>query len=362
MNRSKPNGTPVILPEPAPAFLASLECTVKPNTAKHYRSSLRSFYRFLLSRKLDLRTVKRSHLEEWYKQLYSRGLSASARCAQISSVRRYLEWLWDQEQLALNPRLLFRREDFPKLPQYLPRPLPPLVDIELTQRLELSDSRYAWGLLLLRYTGMRIGEMRSLPWDCLRSDERDIVFIKVPLGKLDNERLVPLESKAHALVCKLQCLAPLPRSLLIEYPEGGKITYNHMREALREIVSGIKTTEPITSHRFRHTYATTLLNAGASLETVMKLLGHRDIHMTLRYADVTQHTITKEFFAAVEQIQKNLSLPRSGPATYCFDPISALDDLAHWLTGSQTINMSKRIACLKRLARFKNHFEKILAG
>ena len=55
---------------------------------------------------------------------------------------------------------------------------------------------------------------------------------------------------------------------------------------------------PITSHRFRHTSATTKLRAGVSLPVVRKLLGHQHLQTTLQYAETDLRTMQQELVAA----------------------------------------------------------------
>jgi site-specific recombinase XerD len=54
---------------------------------------------------------------------------------------------------------------------------------------------------------------------------------------------------------------------------------------------GLDIPGPVVSHRLRHTYATELLNAGQSIIAVMKLLGHRSLRMTMRYAAITHRPV-----------------------------------------------------------------------
>jgi hypothetical protein len=85
----------------------------------------------------------------------------------------------------------------------------------------------------------------------------------------------------------------------------------------------------MVTHRLRHTYATALLSAGVGLPTLMKLLGHNNYHMTLRYADITQKTDGREYFEALSRIEHryadniNVSIPQ-GQDT---DPVKILSDV-----------------------------------
>jgi hypothetical protein len=154
----------------------------------------------------------------------------------------------------------------------------------------------------------------------------------VPLGKLDNERLVPISDSTCRLIEALQRVGG-PRRHLLERASGGVIAYQEFRLALQRAADGLHDGAPITTHRLRHSYATTLLNAGMSLVAVMKLLGHRDYRMTLRYTAITQETVGKEYFEALSRLEARYAAVRTAAACAGADlnPIKALNDVVAWV-------------------------------
>lgn len=292
------------LPNDAENFLAQLEPTTRPSTQLGHRHRLQRLHRWLDENGVAAEEITRHDIVRWAQYLHEQGLAPVTRLGILITVRMYLWYLADEGVLQEAPDSLIRRSDMPKLPKYLPRPLSPDVDHELRRRLEASSSPLQWGLLLMRNTGLRIGELRSLGYDCLRMDERGRRFIKVPLGKLQSERLVPIDHSTLEIIERLRATDTSNRTWLVQAVPDRQTSYYRLRRELSIACAGIDTPEPVTSHQLRHTYATTLINAGMSLTGLMHLLGHRDIRMTLRYAAVTLETVGREYFQALEVLEQ----------------------------------------------------------
>ena len=174
----------------------------------------------------------------------------------------------------------------------------------------------------MRHTGLRIGELVSLPFDCMYKSTDGTICLKVPLGKMDTERLVPLSPNVILLIKEFQEFARQrtkngahPRGLFV-HSSGRPLKtqsfhYSFIDVKKRLILSGkiVETeAEQINPHRLRHTYATTLLTGGMNIVVLQKLLGHRAIRMTLRYAEVVPTKITEDYFAALNVLETHRAL------------------------------------------------------
>jgi site-specific recombinase XerD len=138
-------------------------------------------------------------------------------------------------------------------------------------------------VLLARATGVRIGELVDLELDCVHEIQGQGAWLKVPLGKLDTERMVPLDDEAVALVDRIVAVRSPGRPL--PHPRHGRpveflLTHHGKRlspDAIRAELARAADAAglgKITSHQLRHTYATALVNAGVSLQALMAILGH----------------------------------------------------------------------------------------
>ncbi len=303
----KPKAAP--LPESAQDFVAALQAVIKPATCHGYRADLRDFYAWLAAQDLTVEAFDRPAAERWLKSLADRGLVPGTRKTRIFNVRSYLQWLLERDAFAADPDDLLRSSDLPKIPSYLPRPYPMEADRELQQRFRQSGTVYGQALFLMRRSGVRIGELVRLEPSCLEEDLHGNFFLKVPLGKLDNERLVPLDDETRQLVAVLhkQCPVGAPFLLVPQYARQTLVV--RLRATLKDAAKGLDIPGPVVSHRLRHTYATELLNTGVSMVAIMKLLGHRSLSMTMRYAAITQQTVVEEFTTAMAKILSRYELP-----------------------------------------------------
>ncbi len=322
-------GVPEPLISPLVTYLERLLATHARETVSHICSRLAHFGRHLAAVDPGIASLadldRRRHIETFLTataQATRRDglpLAASERRARIITVNRLLtdiaEWGWPDAPVR---RLVFPR-DIPRLPRPLPRYLPLDVDRRLVAALHASARRQpALALLLARATGLRIGELVDLELDCVHEIAGHGVWLKVPLGKLATERMVPIDDEILALVDELVALRspgrPLPHprdgrptEFLLTH-HGRRLSFTSIRKELRRVAAeaGLGA---ITPHQLRHTYATALVNAGVPLQTLMALLGHVSAAMSLRYGRLFDATVKADYERALEQAKAHLGGP-----------------------------------------------------
>ena len=149
---------------------------------------------------------------------------------------------------------------------------------------------------------MRIGECADLSYDCLRAIAPNEWAIHVPLGKLKTERMVPIDASVSELIQRLRffrSLDPLRADgRLLARPSSKNALVRQLRDYLHQVCYSLGFSTLIVPHQFRHTYATELLRAGISFPVLMKLLGHTNPEMTMRYVDVALTDLQREFHQA----------------------------------------------------------------
>jgi site-specific recombinase XerD len=276
------------------------------------------------------------------------------------------------EQLAWTQQLpalahLLGRDDVPRKQHRLPRPLTPEQDQLIQQELLRRNDLVSNILLLLRHTGMRIGECVDLSVDCLRTLGPKQWAIHVPLGKLKTERWVPVDSMVCQLVERIRSLRPLDAPpagrLLLARPRGRFLLIRKLRAALREVSAAAGIAARIVPHQFRHTYGTEMLRAGVGFAAVMKLLGHKSPHMTLEYLEITQQDLQREFHlarshprhSAPSRALSSASPPRPD-LTSLIDSLKITQQVVEMFRRSLTEDSPRRL-----LDRVANRLTKILA-
>ena len=290
--------------------IQTLALTLRPRTIACYHWSARRFLSYLREAFPQVHQLadlgRDPHLLGWFRSLCEQRppLSNRSRAILLLAIRRLLQ------DLAANghslPSDLIRPKDFPPQPRYLPKPLSSEDDRLLQQELRRTADLPAQALLLTRTTGIRIGECIDLAVDCLHQIGTDQWALHVPLGKLHTERLVPVDDDVRQIVARilsLRALAPLSSvtksaDLLLPRNSGHGALYQSLTLALAQNAKRAGCTSRPTPHRLRHTYASEMLRLGVSLPSLMQILGHKDIRMTMRYVEVTQQDLHREFHTA----------------------------------------------------------------
>jgi len=311
------------------AAIQSVTTSMSDSTKGRYRTTAEYFLRYLAEHHPDVRALDQlrrdPHVLGWLAWLASQHppLVKSTRSLHVISLRRLMEELaWLHERPALVR--LFHPDDVPQPAARLPRPLTPeqdrLIQQELLRRNDLTSN----ALLLIRYTGIRIGECVDLSFDCLRLLAPGQWALHVPLGKLNTERLVPIEDSVCQLVHRLRFfrfLSTVPTDgLLLARRRNRSALLRELRTALTQVRTALGITRPLVPHMFRHTFATEMMRSGVSFAALMNLLGHSTPKMTLLYSEFTQTDLQREFRAARSQPRHLVPPPKAATSTIGLKP------------------------------------------
>jgi len=351
--------------------IASLGAALTPETIRHYRGTVRSFLTYLGATYPDVSSLAQLRRDPHVLGWMSCRRSQTPALTTNSYINLLIALRWTFHELAWMNELpdlahLIRREDIPRLPYRLPRPLSPEQDQLLQREFLRRNDLGANAFLLIRHTGMRIGECADLASDCLRSTGPDQWAVHVPLGKLKTERLVPVDPFLCKFVQRLRFFRSLEQlpddGFLLPRPRSKEALLRQLRDYLHQVCHEIGLSTRIVPHQFRHTYASEMLRAGVSLPALMNLLGHVDPDMTMRYLDVTLTDLKREF-----------QLARSKPRHLTPPPKAPLPSLRTGLNGvidalaaaQHVLEMFRRNLpdgpTRTRLGRLTNRLTKILA-
>lgn len=261
----------------------------KPKTHQRYRQVLEHFERILGRRKFieavvraDIDDYKTVRSQEKSEQHPNRQITPRTINFEVSVLRTFFYFLINERGLAIeNPCARFKSL---KDPQAKAKRKPPTyAQKDLDHLFAACDDyeRTIFATLLL--TGLREEELCFLAWrDVELSDQANALVRVSGEGKAGfspkdyEEREIPISRELAKL------LAKLPRKSEWVFPTKTGRRMTHLLRRLKEIAAATEV-QNATLHKFRHTYATRLLESGSDIVTVQKLMGHSDIETTRQY-------------------------------------------------------------------------------
>jgi integrase len=326
-------------------YIRARSAVLRPKSVESLVNDLLPFAGYLTAsepRLTSLHQLERSHVEgyltwnrtrPWRGQRAAAGkgrvISAAVAQSTVLSLRNMLDdiaaWGWEE---APTRRLVFAA-DVPKLGQPLPRALPPDVDDALMNAVAGLDDTFARiGLTILRGAGLRAGELLDLEIGSIIDYGPAGTWLRVPLGKLATERMVPLDAATLAALDEWAAQrgahrpVPHPRTgALTDFlftARGHRLGATRLRNGLLAAAQSAGLRGPggdvltITCHQLRHTWATGLANAGMSLQALMALLGHVTPQMTIRYATLASPTLRAAYDQAMGKMRRQFTLTPAG--------------------------------------------------
>jgi integrase/recombinase XerD len=262
------------------------------NTVDAYRRDLDDFAGFLKPRGQTLGEAESDHLRAYLARLDGAGMAERTIARRLSALRQFYRFLLAEAVRADDPTLIL---DSPRRG----RPLPKFLGEDQVGRL-LDAAQVRGGgegarlvalLELLYGTGLRVSELVGLPLAAVLRDVRVLIV----RGKGDKERMVPLgEPACDAVAAWLPFRAEaLKRQraaspwLFPSHGESGHLTRHRFAQLLKDLAAdaGLDPRK-VSPHVLRHAFASHLLDHGADLRSVQKMLGHADISTTQIYTHV----------------------------------------------------------------------------
>ncbi len=278
----------------AEAFLEmmAVERAAAKNTLTAYGRDLADAAGFLAGRGQDLGDASAEDIEAYFAALGARGLSPATASRRRAAVRQFYRFVLGEGWRADDPS---RRVEAPKRG----RPLPKVLSRDEVDRLIAAAGakdgaqglRLGCVVELIYASGLRISELTALPLAALA---RDPAYLMVT-GKGGKDRLAPLNAAARqAVKAYLEVRKVfLPKGdaanpwLFPSRGKAGRMTPRRFAQLLDEAAAdaGVDPAR-VSPHVLRHAFATHLLEGGADLRVVQKLLGHADIATTQIYTHV----------------------------------------------------------------------------
>jgi site-specific recombinase XerD len=241
-------------------------------------------------------------IDAWIEASFRQQLAPGTTATRLRVMQGFFGFLRDQGYVLQSP-IRFPRHHI-LVPQDLPRPM---AEDEVVAFFRVIDAlRDRTMFLLMLRCGLRVGEVSSLPWAAI-DFAQGTVRINNSKGQVD--RVVYLAPDATKALRQWQRLRAAEARYVFPsrmtrkggLPLSARQIRNRMTRYLK--LAGI--TKAYSPHSLRHTFATQLLNAGASLEVVKELMGHRSLDMTLRYTQLYDRTKRAQYDHAMAQVAKH---------------------------------------------------------
>ena len=262
-----------------------------PQTVQTYEESLREFESYISLRdsRLSLQAVDADLIRDWMESLMDKGNTASTINKKLSALRSFYRFSLKRKLVEKDPAhgIVGPKKSKP-LPQFLRESeMDHLLD-RLEWDINYKDVRARTILLLFYEAGLRRSELTGL-------NDVDIDFgsrqLKVT-GKRNKQRIIPFgQELADALNQYLEArreqFGQRENSALFLSDKGERMTGSQVYLIVHRYLTLVTSLKKRSPHVLRHTFATAMLNNGAGLESIKKLLGHESVDTTEIYAHTT---------------------------------------------------------------------------
>ena len=262
-----------------------------PRTVQEYEDDLRMFESFFKNKdsQVSWESVDSDLIRDWMESMMDSGHAATSVNRRLSAVRSMFRFALSRHLVKKDPaRVIVGPKNSKPLPAFVrEQDMNRLLDGEEMWQDNFEDLRARTIIILLYHTGVRVSELTGM--DVSSLDMYDS-YIKVR-GKGNKERVVPFGEELKAglekyLVAR-ESFAGMKDGPLFVDDRLRRMSPDQVRAIVKNNLSKVTTQKKRSPHVLRHSFATAMLNNGAGIESVKKLLGHEKISTTEIYTHTT---------------------------------------------------------------------------
>lgn len=298
-------------------YLDQIAVSRRPGTVQRQEITYREFAVFLAANDPTVKSIsgiERRHVEAYKSFLVTRqpSLRRHTIANRLGDLRSMFMRLIEWDDPDAPARVPIVAADLPIRDEPLPRFLDDPAAAKLIRAARAhSDPFVRICVELLARTGLRRGELLGLTVDAV-VQIGSAYWLRVPVGKLHNDRYIPLHPQLKVLLDEWLASRHGARSDLIFLEKGRPISEGRVARAVAAAAEAAEIGH-VTPHQLRHTLATQAINRGMSLEAIAALLGHRSLSMTMVYARIADRTVADEYFAVSEKVEALYGRPKALP-------------------------------------------------
>ena len=265
-----------------------------PLTVEAYQSDMDQFADFMKSdfEIEDLTQVKTTMVKSYIVHLKEEGLENRSINRKLSTLRTFYKYCLRENLIEKSPMTGVKALKQPKaLVKFVTET--DINKVSFGDVVDFATVRDHLLFELLYQTGMRQAELRGL-----KDGDIDKMGMQVKIhGKRNKDRLVPLSREMIALINQYQILRDATftdkADRLLLNDKGKEMSPSYVYNKVHHLLEGVTSLKQKSPHVLRHTFATHLLDEGASLVAIQKLLGHQDLATTQIYAHNTIEQLKK---------------------------------------------------------------------
>lgn len=277
------------------------ERNYSPRTLDSYGRDLREFEDYFknLDCHLSWETIDSDIIRDWMESMMDRGNTARSVNRRLSALRSFFRFALSRRLIEKDPSHLIRGPKAKKpLPYFLrEKEMDELLDPRMWTD-KYTDVLARTILIILYETGIRVSELTTL-------DDADVDFTSNTLkvtGKRNKQRIIPFgDEMKNTLLSYISKrddeITRVEEGLLLD-KKGHRLKNQQAAYLVKKNLSKVTTMKKRSPHVLRHTFATTMLNHHAGLESVRQLLGHASISTTEVYTHTTFEQLKEEYKSA----------------------------------------------------------------